>query len=322
MDLLIGVALFVAVVFIVAGVILLLKSKKDLLSERIKKHRVTTSAIPWITQAVDITKKRRKLSDIPWLDRLFQAIPFFVKLDRVLVQSNVKYPLGVFILMTLILGFVGYGVSSLSMKGSLMSIPAALCAGMIPFFYIIQKKNMRMKKFERQLPDALDLFARSLRAGHAFSGGLQMVAQEFDDPLGSEFAKVIDEVNFGVGIKEALINLTERVDCENLKFFAMSVTLQRETGGDLAEILENIARLIRERFKLQARIRALMAEGKLSVIILIALPFFIGFGFAIVSPDYLTVLITDPLGKLLVLTSFVMMVLGVVVMKKIVAIKV
>lgn len=318
------IALFVAVVLIVVGVILLLGSKRNVLSERIQKQTATTSVsvIPWRTKAVDITKKRRKLSDIPWLDRLFQAIPFFQKLDRVLEQSNVKYPLGVFILMTLILGFVGYGASTVLMKGSLMSIPAAIGLGTIPLFYLIQKKKFRMRKFERQLPDALDLFARSLKAGHAFSGGLQTVAQEFDDPLGSEFAKVIDEVNFGVGIKEALINLTDRVDCENLKFFAMSVALQRETGGDLAEILLNIARLIRERFKLQLRIQALMAEGKLSAIILIVLPFFIGFVLAVVSPGYVTVLITDPIGKLLVVISCVMMALGVLVMKKIVAIKV
>ena len=145
-----------------------------------------------------------------------------------------------------------------------------------------------MKKFERQFPEALDLMARSLRAGHAFSGGLQMVAQEFDDPMGAEFLRVMNEINYGSPVDQALKNLTHRIDVKDLTFFTVSVIMQRETGGNLAAILESIARLVRERFKLQGKIRALSAEGKLSAIILLALPFFVALALSIINPTYLT----------------------------------
>ena len=132
-----------------------------------------------------------------------------------------------------------------------------------------------MEKFERQLPEALELVSRSLKAGHAFTGGLKMVAEEFGDPVGVEFGRTLDEINFGVGVPEALTNLTQRIECEDLKFFAVSVIIQRETGGNLAEILESLGRLIRERFKFQGRVRVLSGEGRISAIVLVAIPFFI-----------------------------------------------
>src|SRR5208283_1574049 len=130
--------------------------------------------------------------------------------------------------------------------------------------YILFKKKQRMKKFETQLPEALELVARTLRAGQAFSGGLGIVSEEFDDPIGTEFERTLDEINFGVSVGEALKNLTLRVDCPDLRFFVVSVSIQRESGGNLSEIIENIAHIVRERFKLMGKIRVLAAEGKMS----------------------------------------------------------
>jgi tight adherence protein B len=179
-----------------------------------------------------------------------------------------------------------------------------------------------MKKFERQLPDALDLIARSLRAGHAFSTGLGMVGQEFDDPVGPEFRKAQLQVGFGVSVDQALKALVQRVDCPDIRFFAVSVIIQRESGGNMAEILEGISSLIRARFKLRGKIRALAAEGKLSAIILLAIPFFMAFALSIVNPDYLAVLTVDPLGKILVICALLMMMIGVLSVKKMIDIKV
>jgi len=191
-----------------------------------------------------------------------------------------------------------------------------------PFLYILIARNQRMAKFERQLPDALDLVARSLRAGHAFSGALQMVAQEFPDPIGPEFAKTFAEINFGISVQDALKNLTQRIDCQDLKFFAISVIIQRESGGNLAEILESIGSLIRERFKLHGRIRTLAAEGKISAIILIALPFLVAGLIYVMNREYLQLLFSEPVGKLMLVLALVGMLLGVAVMKKIVTIRV
>jgi tight adherence protein B len=184
------------------------------------------------------------------------------------------------------------------------------------------KKNRRMKKFEQQLPNALSLIARALKAGHAFSGGLQMVNQEFEDPIGGEFQKVLSEISFGIGLDEALTNLSERVDCNDLKFFTIAIIIQKETGGNLAEILENIAHLIRERFKFYDRVNTLSAEGRLSAYILIAIPFFFALLLSILNPTFLGILGTDPIGRTLVAIALIMMVIGMFVMKKMVNIKV
>lgn len=177
-----------------------------------------------------------------------------------------------------------------------------------------------MKKFERQLPDAMDLISRALKAGHAFSSGLKMVADEFDDPIGTEFAKTLNEINFGVGVADALKNLPNRVDCRDIKFFVISVILQRETGGNLAEILENISRLVRERFKLQGRIASLAAEGKLSAIVLVALPFVVAFAISILNPKYIGTLFTDPIGKILIAFGLLMMIMGIFMIKRMIRI--
>jgi tight adherence protein B len=198
----------------------------------------------------------------------------------------------------------------------------ALFLGVMPFLYLILLKQKRMAKFQEQLPDAMDLIARALKAGHAFSGGLAMVADEFSDPIGTEFRKTIDEINFGVGTDLAMKNLAHRVDCPDLQFFVVSVIIQRETGGNLAEILEKIASLVRERFKLYGKIRSLAAEGKLSAVILLILPPAIAVYLLLVQPEYIGLLFKDPLGIAMVVGAFIMMLIGTYVMKRMIEIKV
>jgi tight adherence protein B len=218
--------------------------------------------------------------------------------------------------------FTGFIVISNVMNNYMFALIAAGVFGMMPYYYIYMKKNRNMQRFQEQLPEALDMMARSVRAGHGFSSALRIVAQEFDNPMGGEFNKVIDEINFGLSVKDALIRATERVDCDDLKFFAVTVSIQMETGGNLAEVLESISRIIRDRFKLKRRVRTLAAEGKLSAGILVAIPFFVGFALVFVNPDYIRTLITDPLGKIAIALSLIMMIIGIAVMKKIVTIKV
>jgi tight adherence protein B len=203
----------------------------------------------------------------------------------------------------------------------IMTIPSFLLAT-APFIYLLMKRKKRKEKFERQLPEALELVARALKAGHALTGGLKMAAEEMGDPVGTEFGTLLDEISYGIGVPEALTNLTERVDCEDLRFFAVSVIIQRETGGNLAEILDNLGRLIRERFKFQGRVRVLSAEGRISAVVLVAIPFFIAAFLSIARPDYIGVLASDVIGRVLVLIAFVLMVSGILVMKKMVTIKV
>ena len=267
-------------------------------------------------------ERRVKLSEVPWLNRFLLKLNWSQKMNLLLEQAAISQPLGVFFLLSLLLAGVGFIVGSWVISSYLVGALLACLLAALPLLYILSKKRRRMLKFERQLPEALDLMARSLKAGHAFTGGLKMVADEMDDPIGTEFDKTLGEINFGVDVQTALKNLSLRVDCPDLRFFVISVIIQRETGGNLAEILENIAYLIRERFKLHGRIRVLSAEGKFSAIVLIALPFLVASALIFLNPDYLKILITDPIGNLMVGFAGLMMVLGVLVMKKMVAIKV
>lgn len=324
MELIIGAAIFFVVILVAMGIYFLLRNVLNPESKRIRQQlrELSAKGIRNQNQMVDITRKPRSLSDVSWLNQILLGIPSLHKLDRLLQQSKLPFPLGVFLLASVVLAFTGFFFSSLVTRSYLISLPISAALGVAPFFYLSMKVKGRIKKFERQLPEALDLIARSLKAGHAFSGGLQMVAEEFSDPISGEFAKVLDEINFGVGVKEALTNLVERVDCADLKLFVVAIAIQRETGGDLCEILEKISRLIRERFKLQGRIRTLSAEGKLSAAMLVGIPIFVALAISVVNPDYIRVLVTDTLGKVLVSFSLIMMFVGIAVMKKIIAIKV
>ncbi len=176
--------------------------------------------------------------------------------------------------------------------------------------------------FERQLPDALDLISRALKAGHAFSTGLKLVADEAADPVGTEFKRAFDEVSMGIALPQALQNMTERLDCVDLRFFVTSVGVQRETGGNLAEIIDMLASLIRKRFELQMKVRALSAEGRFSAFILFFLPLFLGAALFKMNPDYMSTLFTDPAGKNLVVVGSFLMVTGAIIMKRMVMIKV
>ncbi len=176
--------------------------------------------------------------------------------------------------------------------------------------------------FERQLPEALELVSRALKAGHAFSVGLKLVGEEAADPIGVEFRRVFDEVSMGVSLPQALQNMTDRLDCVDLRFFVTSVLVQRETGGNLAEIIDSLAGLIRRRFELQLRVKALSAEGRFSAVILFFLPLVVGGVLFKMNPEYMMTLFTDPMGQNMVMVGSFLMVAGAIIMKRMVEIKV
>lgn len=321
MDLIIAIGIFITVVLLLEAIHLIYRAIRNPELKRMQKQLKQVSAEEYFHRPVDITKKR-SFSKIPWLNRLLTRIPNAQVIDRFLKQADPRYQLGFFILITFLIAIVGFYISLQVTRDLLISVIVAILTGLIPFIFVYLKRNKRMHKFERQLPEALDSIARSLRAGHSFAGGMKIVAEEFEDPLGSEFSETFNEINFGVSVIEALKNLVDRVACPDLRFFAISVIIQRDTGGNLAEILENISHLIRERFKLQGRIRALSAEGKLSAIVLIILPFFVAFMIYMLNPVYITRLIIDPVGKILVTTGIFLMIIGAFVMKRLIMIKV
>lgn len=292
-------------------------------SERaiIKKRLRELSTGKYGGQRPDILK-RRSLSEIPLLNRILLQFSGIGRLERLLREANARFSPGFYLLLALLLALMGFIGVYTQTRSPIPSLVLAIVLGFMPFFYLRLKKKKRVEKFERQLPDGLDLIARALKAGHGFSSGMKLAADEFEDPLGTEFDQTLDEINYGVSVHDALTSLGKRIGCHELKYFIVSVILQRETGGNLAEIIENTSGLIRERFNLQAKIRVLSTDGKWSARILTALPFFQLAIFRIMNPDYLDTLFSDPMGRIIVIAASLNMLLGIVAMKRIVDIKI
>jgi len=318
---LIGLAIFLCSVIVIELAAFALKHSRTANRIKIRKRLRKYSHHESETESGDIIRKR-VLSEIPFLNRMLCKIPFVHSFDLLIQQANSGWPLGFYVLLTLFIAIMSFFLTSIYTANTFLSILAGLLIGCCPYAYLKQLKKKRIQKFQHQLPEGLDLIARALRAGHAFTNGLKLAADEFHDPLGPELDETVDEINFGVSVSVALKNLARRIDCPELKYFVVAVILQRETGGNLAEIIESLARLIRERFKLQGKIRTLAAEGKLSAAVLTGLPFLIMLWLRISNPDYLNLLFTDSMGKTMVFFAAVMMILGIVAMKKMINIKV
>ena len=313
-------AAFVGVAALVGGVAMLLRSGDD------------TNVADRLDALAGIKKAGAAGSD-PSTDLLADAMDdvpgvlehYFLRVGNVrlmLEQANIKMEPFHFLALCLALIVVG-GVISVVAGLSLFLAPlVGISLGALPFVWLWMAKKKRLKKFGQQLPEALELISRALRAGHSLGSGFQLVCSEMSEPLGPEFGAVFEEQNLGVPLEEALYNMTERVPNLDLKFFATAVVLQRQTGGDLAEILDKIGHLIRERFKIYGQIQALTGEGRLSGIVLLALPPALFVVMLRLNPKYVMVLFEDPLGIKLMTFAIISQVLGALVIRKIVNIKV
>lgn len=310
------VYLFVAVLFVVRRA--MDKSGKEL-ARRIEQ--VTHGQGLAADFAADLVK-RHEMSGLRWLDIFLSRQAWSRRMDKMLDQADIKAPLGVFVMLAVIFACTGYLAASLYSGNVVVRLAVALGLGFLPFKWIAMRKAARMKEFERQLPEALELVGRALKAGHTFSSGMGMVVSEFADPIRIEFQKTMDEINFGMGVTVALDNLMDRVDCPDLNFFVVSVKIQNETGGNLAEIVGNIAWLIRERLKLKGRIRVLSAEGRMAAWVLCLLPMAVCGAVQVINPGYMSQLFTDPFGMVLVYLASGLMTMGVLVIRKMVRIEV
>jgi tight adherence protein B len=192
----------------------------------------------------------------------------------------------------------------------------------VPFLVLKVKRRRRLNAFEEQFPEALDLIARALKAGHAFATGLKMVADELAEPVGPEFRKTFDEQNFGLPLKDALDNLTDRIPLLDVRFFATAVMIQRETGGNLSEILENLGHVVRERFKILRQVRVYTAHGRLTGYVLLGLPAFLGVALMFINPDHMNLLFRERLGQQMLMAAIVMQFVGYMWIKKVIKIEV
>lgn len=314
------VLVFLAVVLFIEGSFLTWNSYRGPEAQRIERRLRAMSA--GTTGASAALLKKRLLSNAPVLDRLLLEIPRIKHVDRLLEQSGTSLTAA---------GFLGLSILTFGVVvilGLVIDLPApvillaAAGAGLLPFAHVTSLRRQRLLKIEEQFPDALDLMSRALRAGHAFPSALQMVGDEGPDPIAGEFRTTFDEINFGVSVQDALTNLATRVPSTDVRYFVIAVLIQRETGGNLTELLGNIASLIRDRLRIRGTIRVLSAEGRLSAWILTILPFALALVVHLINPKFLAVLWTDNMGLNLIIAAFVLMVLGVLWMWRIVKIRI
>ncbi|UUZ70758.1 type II secretion system F family protein [Polaromonas sp. P1(28)-8] len=314
--------IFIAVVLLVEGLYLSWNSAKGPEAERVARRlRVMSAGGHGDAPSISITKERL-LSETPVMQRILLGVPRVGTLDRLLQQSGLSWSVAELLGMALIAFLVVFFAGSYLAVPLLLRLALAGAAALLPFFYVTRAKRKRLDRIEHQLPDALDLMGRALRAGHAFPTALKMVGDEMNDPLAGEFRIAFDEVNFGIAMQDALMNMATRVPSTDLRYFVIAVLIQRETGGNLSELLTSISAIIRDRIKLMGQVRVLSAEGKMSAWVLSLLPFGAALMIQLMNPKFLEVLYTDPAGRKMIAVAIVMMVLGILVMRKIIRIRV
>ena len=312
---------FLAVVLLFEGGFMLWNSYKGPEAKKIDQRLRALSAGEHGDASL-LLLKERNLSEMPAMERLLLFVPRVHQLDRLLIQSGSSWTVARFFGISALIGFAGFAAAALLHLPGWLPLALGALGALLPLFYILRRRNQRLHKLDEQLPEALDLISRAMRAGHAFPSALQMVAEESQDPTGSEFRITFEEINYGIAVKDALLNLATRVPSSDLRYFVIAVLIQRETGGNLAELLGNISALIRARFKLLGTIRVLSAEGRLSAWILTLLPICTALFINLVNPGFMEILWTDATGWKMLQTTLALMAFGIFWMWRIVKIHV
>jgi tight adherence protein B len=242
-------------------------------------------------------------------------------LQRLIAQAGLDMTVGTLVLLILCCAAGGFVLVIWMTRMVVMAGIAAALAGLIPVMYVRWKKNQRMKQFEEQFPEAIDLIARTLRAGHAFTTGVKLAAEELPEPVASEFQLLYDRQNFGLPLPDALKGFASRVPILDARFFATAVLTQREAGGNLAEVLDNLGGVIRERFKVKRQVRVMSAHGRMTGWVLATLPPALAFAFMARSPEHFRVLLDDPMGPSLIVAAILLQVIGTLIIRKLVNIE-
>jgi len=320
-TLLISVAAFVGVAALVGGMAVMLRDRSDSAAE----DRLDLLAGKKTKATGNESLMREGVLTVPLdaVPSIFEAI--VAKLGRLALlfeQADTSLTPSKFFAISA--GLAALGALCTFVSGASVAMVPILAAvlGSLPLLWLMWRRKRRLKKFAAQLPDALELISRALRAGHSLGSGFNLVHEEMPAPIGDEFGRVFEEQNLGIPMEEALTSFAERIPNLDLKFFATAVILQRQTGGDLAEILDKIGHLIRERFRIWGQVQALTGEGRLSGVVLLALPPVLFVAVYRLNPDYVMMLFTDPMGKQMLFGAIVLQILGALTIRKIVNIKV
>jgi tight adherence protein B len=320
---LISFLVFIFCLFLVYFAYLLATRSSDAKRARLKERLSQALLHSAHTDDVEVLLARQELmSEIPWMNRTLLQLQVATKLKRVLDQADIEMTVTRLIMFSLMAGMLaGLAVSMLTI--SLLAIVACGISGaIIPFVHVFWKRKKRFDKFLEHLPDALELMSRALSAGHAFSEALHMVSIEMPEPISKEFRKTYEEQNLGLSLKLALENLTQRITLLDLRLCVTAVLIQRETGGNLAEILEKVAHTIRERFRILGDLKTLTTSSRLSAWLLCGLPIGVAVAVSAMNPEYMSILWTDTRGHKLIYLAVFLQISGMLIVRKILKIKI
>jgi tight adherence protein B len=251
-------------------------------------------------------------------ERFIFNMPRLSNLDKLLIKIKLPINATLFILLSVTLGVIGFGFGYRYLPQTLAAVVLGLVCMLVPYIFLKLAEKNYYKKFNNQLPEALDLLSRAVRSGNALSAGLAMIGEEIEDPISSEFSATVDEINLGLTMNEAMENLCERVPIPDLRFFSIAILVQKETGGNIGEILDSISRLIRERIVFKDHVAALTAEGRLSGVVLIGLPIFMFVYMYLTNYDYISLLWTEKMGQYMIFGGITLQIIGAYVIKRIV----
>ena len=290
---------------------------------RLLRDRLSESQKPAEQPLQDVALVRDEmLSRIPAFDAVLRRSERVSLLQKMLTQGNVNVRAGNF-LMFCVVGAAAFGLLFFIAGGNLiLGWAGAILGFFVPYAYASHMRQKRFQRFEEKFPEAIDTLARAVRAGHAFTTALEMIANEVSEPVAGEFRQLYEEQKFGLPVRDALINLAERIPLVDVKFFVTAVMLQRETGGNLAEILDNLSYVIRERFKILRQVRVHTAQGRLTMVLLMALPPTIVVIMLSINPGFIRPLFTDPLGHALIVEGITLQTLGYFFIRRIIRIQV
>jgi tight adherence protein B len=258
------------------------------------------------------------LSSVPALHRLLMKWTWSSRLRDFVAQAGMNTKPAKLLLMSAVIGLGSYLITKMSYPQFPVALLAAVIAAIIPFSVVAFRRRRRLRKFEEHFPEALDLLGRAVRAGHAFTTGLEMIAKESSEPVAGEFRATFEEQNFGLPLRDALLNMTERVPMVDVRFFVTALLIQKETGGNLAEILDGLARVIRDRFRIHREVKTRTAQGRLTAAILISLPPLMMLMLEVINPHYMRIMFDDPAGTMILGVAVTMQLVGSMLLWKII----
>jgi len=313
------IAIFVGVLGLVLGAYWTFVLRHDQSEDAALKKRLQADRVTKVTKEARILRPIEQLSGVAQLNTLLgRANRFTDPLQRDLTQAGLQMTVGTLLLSSGCSALLVYVLVRLLTNITFVAMAAGALAAFIPFIYVKQKKNARLRKFEEQFPEAIDLIGRALRAGHAFTTGLAMAADEIPKPVGEEFKLLYDRQNFGMPLPDAMKAFAARIPLIDARFFVTAVLTQRETGGNLGEVLDNLASVIRDRFRVKRQVRVLTAHGRITGWILAGLPPALATALFVIAPGHMKMMIDDPLGVRMIVIALILQVLGTLIIRKLV----